>query len=352
MLSTDSNVSILSVNNNLLLSGSNLLLTGNDNNISLNNSTLSIQGGLNKDVSINSNNNISITADEISINASFGINNILNLTASNKINITSNIDMNLSNIYNCSKIENDPNNSLNMTGGSSSLNSINSVTLNQTSSGSFIQLNNARMILATNTFLPIDILTDGDLNIKASASYGSQDMILTRTTGNKCEWVQRPILPLSLFFLGNFLASGSLGATRFLNASGQAMVTSGTQNSTNTIVPFRINPLNYPNIGLKVPKLKLIYTVITNNVLTGSNFTASLYNYTSSGINTGITISAGVIFGSSVNINNPSINSTTVSESVLFNLPVSTNNYVLGINSVGITTSFSYHIVSLEIVYN
>lgn len=194
----------------------------------------------------------------------------------------------------------------------------------------------------------------GDLEISMNGSYGSIGQVLTRNAGNSCIWDNIPIIypnPQILFKSGALLSKSSVSALRLVVESGHAMPISGTSETINTVSIITIDPSYYPNIGVKVPKLKLRYSVITNDVLPNSNFSAKLYTYTSSGTSAQFIMTVDSIFGSIASINAPPVNLTTSNDSASFALPNATTNYVLAIENVGATDSETKHDVELYLIY-
>lgn len=230
------------------------------------------------------------------------------------------------------------------------------ITLNEFTDGHFLKMDNSEVILAANSAKPMTIATDNELRLKASSSYGLAGQVLT-SNGSYCEWqslsLSNTIMNQTLYRMTNFLAGASgTGVIRLFNESGQAMISSAVQSSINTACYLRVDPSDYPEtIGTKVRRLQLVYNVVTGSVLPASNFTVQLYTYTSSGIATGLTITAGSAFGNSVTVVAPAINSTTTASSTPFGFPLTATNYVLGITNTASTASFTHHSVYLKVVY-
>jgi hypothetical protein len=288
------------------------------------------------------------SVDVSSLNNNIVLKNTIN---NNTITIDSNtvqIDSNDSDINLTSNNAN-----INLTSVSSKLDSLLSSTIQELTDGHYLAMNGGGVTLASNNLKPLTLATDDQLRLKASSSYGLSEQVLTSNGSGFCEWSLPKIINQSLYRLTNlFPNASSIGPFRIFNESGQAMSQPGVNNTTNSINYLYINPSDYPaTISGKVPRLQLVYSVITNSVSPASSFTTQLYTYASLGTALQFIINTSTSYGNPATVTLPLAGTTTTVSSTPFALPVSATTYICVLSNSAITASFTQHTVYLKLIY-
>lgn len=278
--------------------------------------------------------NITIDINSISLTDGIGNNNINMLP--NSLNISTNNNGNIMQLYADNNINLVSNQGAITSTASFGTNTVsgdilqldsNTLTImNNTSAGHFISMSPlSGVTIASNSIQDLYLACDGNLRIKATSSFGIDGQVLSRVSGgsgDRCLWANPIQLKRLVYNTAGFLASGSASGTRFFNEAGGTFVISGNNSTTSVVTPLFINSADYPTIGTLTPKLQIEMMISTNATnLNVGTFNVNLSTFATSGNATQMILTQTSNVGSGASITTPALSTTTRALSVPFVFP-------------------------------